>query len=83
MFMAFSFARGKRWFSLPRVCAGYFPRVGWSRLGWGMGREELCMVRDAHLYLLQFQGDSFGASCWVETTLLFLVWCGIGRLSMG
>jgi hypothetical protein len=71
LFMAFTFAaQGLHW-NIFLGCSG----VGEA--------GELCVVHDAHLYLLQFHTDSFGASWWVEMVLFFSVRHGMGRLSIG
>jgi hypothetical protein len=48
--------------------------------GWA---GELCVVHDAHLFILQFHASSIGASWRGEILLFISVWCDIGRLSMG
>jgi hypothetical protein len=75
LFMAFSFGEG--WGSVhPGAELNYFPGVG----RW-VGEQH--MVLDAHLYLLQFNAGSFGASYQGEMVWLFSVWCGIERLFKG
>jgi hypothetical protein len=43
----------------------------------------LHVVRDAHLFFLQFYTSSFGAGWQGEMALLFSLWHGIGMLSTG
>jgi hypothetical protein len=71
--MFFSFAGGQR-FSLPWAVLDYFP----SRLV-----RESCMVHDAHLFILQLHSRRFRDCWWGEMVLLFSVWHGLGRISMG
>jgi hypothetical protein len=58
----------------PRTALDYVPR-GWVR--------ELHLVSDAHLFILQIHASSFEADQGGEMALLFSVWRGVRRLSMG
>jgi hypothetical protein len=48
----------------------------------GRGVGELCVVHDAHLFVLQIHTSSFGTSWLGEMASLFSVLCNVGRLSM-